>query len=48
MGVLLFIWGILLLMAVDYLWMIWDSHKQTLHDKLAGTFVVGTGVRFAT
>ena len=26
--------------AVDVLWMIRDLRKQTLHDKLAGTFVV--------
>ena len=36
---------ILLLMAIDYLRMIWDPHKQTLHDKLAGTFVIRTGAR---
>ena len=29
-----------LLSLVDYLWMLWDPHKQTLHDKLAGTIVV--------
>lgn len=29
----------LVLMLIDYLWMIWDPRKQTLHDKLAGTFV---------
>ncbi|MGH2614004.1 MAG: RDD family protein [Thermomicrobiales bacterium] len=28
-----------LLTALDYLWMLWDSRKQTLHDKMAGTFV---------
>jgi uncharacterized RDD family membrane protein YckC len=25
---------------VDYLWMLWDAQKQTLHDKVAGTIVV--------
>jgi uncharacterized RDD family membrane protein YckC len=29
-----------LLSLVDYLWMLWDKQKQTLHDKLAGTIVV--------
>jgi uncharacterized RDD family membrane protein YckC len=29
-----------LLTLVDYLWMLWDKQKQTLHDKLAGTIVV--------
>ena len=29
-----------LLLLPDDLWMIWDARKQTLHDKLAGTFVV--------
>ena len=29
-----------LLLPLDDLWMIWDRRKQTLHDKLAGTFVV--------
>jgi len=33
----LLVWLTLLL---DTLWMIWDPRKQTLHDKLAGTFVV--------
>ncbi|MGH2558713.1 MAG: RDD family protein [Thermomicrobiales bacterium] len=28
---------------VDGLWMVWDGRKQTLHDKLAGTFVVHAG-----
>ena len=31
-----------LLSLVDYLWMLWDKQKQTLHDKLAGTIVVKT------
>jgi uncharacterized RDD family membrane protein YckC len=25
---------------VDYLWMLWDSRKQTIHDKIASTIVV--------
>jgi len=25
---------------LDPLWMIWDDHKQMLHDKLAGTYVI--------
>ncbi len=25
---------------LDPLWMIWDEHKQMLHDKLAGTYVI--------
>jgi uncharacterized RDD family membrane protein YckC len=29
-----------LIVLVDSLWMIWDPRKQTLHDKLAGTFVI--------
>ena len=24
----------------DYVWMIWDDNKQTLHDKVAGTVVI--------
>jgi uncharacterized RDD family membrane protein YckC len=26
--------------ALDYLWMLWNPRKQTLHDKMAGTYVV--------
>ena len=26
--------------AIGYLWMLWDSQKQTVHDKIAGTYVV--------
>jgi uncharacterized RDD family membrane protein YckC len=29
-----------LLLVLDDLWMLWDPHSQTLHDKLAGTYVV--------
>lgn len=29
-----------LLGPLDYLWMLWDKQKQTLHDKVAGTIVV--------
>ena len=25
---------------LDYLWALWDKDKQTLHDKMAGTWVV--------
>jgi len=36
--------GILLVLGlvglVDVLWMLWDEERQTLHDKLAGTYVV--------
>lgn len=27
-------------MIVDYLWPLWDEHRQALHDKVADTFVV--------
>lgn len=30
----------MILLFIGYLMMIWDSRKQTLHDKMAGTFVV--------
>jgi uncharacterized RDD family membrane protein YckC len=33
-----FVSGIVLL--IGYLWMIWDSEKQTWHDKVARTYVV--------
>jgi uncharacterized RDD family membrane protein YckC len=29
-----------LVLLLGYLWMIWDSRKQTWHDKIAGTVVV--------
>jgi uncharacterized RDD family membrane protein YckC len=32
-----------LLLALDDLWMLWDPYHQTLHDKLAGTYVVAAG-----
>lgn len=32
--------GVGLLTLLDDLWMLWDPHKQTLHDKIAGTIVV--------
>jgi uncharacterized RDD family membrane protein YckC len=35
--------NLLLLLALDDLWMLWDPHSQTLHDKLAGTYVVTAG-----
>jgi uncharacterized RDD family membrane protein YckC len=35
--------NLLLLLALDDLWMLWDPHNQTLHDKLAGTYVVTAG-----
>ena len=28
--------------AIGYLWMLWDSQKQTVHDKIAGTYIVKT------
>jgi uncharacterized RDD family membrane protein YckC len=28
------------LSLIDYLWMLWDKQKQTLHDKVASTVVV--------
>ncbi len=28
---------------IGFLWMLWDSKKQTWHDKVAGTLVVYTG-----
>lgn len=28
------------LVFLDWLWPLWDKRKQTLHDKVAGTFVV--------
>jgi uncharacterized RDD family membrane protein YckC len=31
-----------LLLAIDILWMVRDPRKQTLHDKMAGTFVIRT------
>jgi uncharacterized RDD family membrane protein YckC len=35
--------NLLLLLALDDLWMLRDPHRQTLHDKLAGTYVVAAG-----
>ena len=35
--------GSLVILAISFLdplWMIWDERKQTLHDKLGGTFVI--------
>jgi uncharacterized RDD family membrane protein YckC len=29
-----------LVILLGYLWMLWDSNKQTWHDKAAGTYVV--------
>jgi uncharacterized RDD family membrane protein YckC len=31
------VWAIVL---IDYLWMLWDPGKQTLHDKIADSKVV--------
>lgn len=31
-----------LIFCIGYLMMLWDSKKQTLHDKMAGTLVVGS------
>lgn len=33
-----FISGILF--GIGYLWMLWDPKKQTLHDKIASTYVI--------
>ena len=32
--------GLLALVLIDYLWMLWDPNKQTLHDKIAESKVV--------
>jgi uncharacterized RDD family membrane protein YckC len=29
-----------MIIFIGYLWMLWDSKKQTLHDKAAGSYVV--------
>jgi uncharacterized RDD family membrane protein YckC len=29
-----------MVLFLGFLWMIWDSNKQTWHDKIAGTVVV--------
>lgn len=29
-----------LILGIGYLWMLWDGKKQTLHDKIASTYVV--------
>ena len=34
--------ALVVLGILDPLWMIWDQQKQTLHDKLASTYVVNT------
>jgi uncharacterized RDD family membrane protein YckC len=34
---------LLLLPALDGLWMLWNPDSQTLHDKLAGTYVLAAG-----
>jgi len=34
---------LLLLPALDGIWMLWNPHSQTLHDKLAGTYVLAAG-----
>jgi uncharacterized RDD family membrane protein YckC len=34
---------LLLPLIIDGLWMLWDPHRQTLHDKLAGTYVLAAG-----
>jgi uncharacterized RDD family membrane protein YckC len=35
-----YVTGLALLVLLDYLWMLWDSRNQTLHDKLARSVVV--------
>lgn len=37
-AIVAYVSGIVLLLG--YLWMLWDSNKQTWHDKAAGTYVV--------
>jgi len=37
-AVVAYVSGLVLLLG--YLWMLWDSNKQTWHDKAAGTYVV--------
>lgn len=32
--------GLIALVLIDYLWMLWDPNKQTLHDKIAESKVV--------
>lgn len=32
--------GVLAIVLIDYLWMLWDPGKQTLHDKIADSKVV--------
>jgi uncharacterized RDD family membrane protein YckC len=32
--------AVIAISILDPLWMIWDEHKQMLHDKLAGTYVI--------
>ena len=46
-GASLFILSILsrITLGLGYLWMIRDSHKQTWHDKLCGTYVVRNPAR---
>jgi uncharacterized RDD family membrane protein YckC len=31
---------IFVVQLIDLLWMLWDDRRQTLHDKMAGTYVV--------
>ena len=33
-------WVSVLTLSIVFLWIIWDSRKQGLHDKIAGTYVV--------
>jgi uncharacterized RDD family membrane protein YckC len=28
------------ILLIGFLWMLWDANKQTLHDKMAGTYIV--------
>lgn len=32
-----------IILGIGYLMMLWDGRKQTLHDKIAGTFVIRAG-----
>jgi uncharacterized RDD family membrane protein YckC len=35
-----FFWLLFIPILLDYLWPLWDSQNQTLHDKMAGTVVL--------
>lgn len=35
-----------IILLIGYLMVLWDDHKQALHDKMANTFVVNNETRF--